>query len=724
MRKILFLLLILLVTLPQESAWAQPAKKAVLVLVDYVTLQELKEAPMPTLHRMIREGGLSLINTNTAGSRVRENSCVTIGAGRVALGSSKAGLAFGAWENYQDEAAGEIYRRRTGQVPDPDSMVNLDIAEILRSNEEKSNTGYPGLLGERLHRAGLKTAVIGTADSGERYDRHGAAIAMDRSGRVDFAYTGEQLLRADGENLLLLSANYDQMGVALEDALKKADFIVVETGDTTRLVQQKDLALDRVFLESKQQTLGEIDRFLAGLIPTVEKYQTLVMVAAPTPSREAIEERNLVTPLIYWKKDGEAGFLTSGTTRREGIVANTDIAPTVLDFFGLPVPEDMSGRPVRVVPAQNTLASLLTLNDQLAFVNKARSPLVKGYVLGQIIVVLVTVLSLFYPGKISRYMQPVLLALASIPLIFLILGAFPGPSLSRYIFTGLVFTVAVTALCLSTVLYHDLAPFLTVSLLTAGTLLVDLGLGAPLMQKSVLGYDPMGGARYYGIGNEYMGVWIGAAIMATASLLQITRHQKIFLWAATGVFFLIIFMMASPRIGSEAGGSLAAVVGFGYTIYSMLPVKISRKQLALAAAGMLIFLVSFALWDAHQAVGVQSHFGRTINLVRTNGMSEAYNIIVRKVALNLKLIRWTIWSQVFLVTLLATALLFYRPVGLMKKVSEKYPFLTKGFWGVVIGSLLALILNDSGIVAAATMSIFAAAPLIFVLIKEQGTRTP
>jgi len=37
----------------------------------------------------------------------------------------------------------------------------------------------------------------------------------------------------------------------------------------------------------------------------------------------------------------------------------------------------------------------------------------------------------------------------------------------------------------------------------------DIVLGNALMQVSILGYDPIVGARFYGIGNEYMGLLAG-----------------------------------------------------------------------------------------------------------------------------------------------------------------------------------------------------------------------
>ena len=62
--------------------------------------------------------------------------------------------------------------------------------------------------------------------------------------------------------------------------------------------------------------------------------------------------------------------------------------------------------------------------------------------------------------------------------------------------------------------------FLFVSFTTLLALNVDLLTGATMIKSSVLGYDPMAGARYYGVGNEYMGVMIGCSILAQCGRLS------------------------------------------------------------------------------------------------------------------------------------------------------------------------------------------------------------
>ena len=53
---------------------------------------------------------------------------------------------------------------------------------------------------------------------------------------------------------------------------------------------------------------------------------------------------------------------------------------------------------------------------------------------------------------------------------------------------------------------------------TAALIVLDIATGGSMIRNSVLGYDPIIGARYYGIGNEYMGVVTGSIIIAVCSL--------------------------------------------------------------------------------------------------------------------------------------------------------------------------------------------------------------
>ncbi len=84
--------------------------------------------------------------------------------------------------------------------------------------------------------------------------------------------------------------------------------------------------------------------------------------------------------------------------------------------------------------------------------------------------------------------------------------------------------------------------------------------------------------------------------------------------------------------------------------------------------------------------------------------------------MNFKLIRYTIWTKVFLVSLGGLVLLFYRPLGRMQSFKAKFPFLYTAFVGITVASIAALVFNDSGIVAAATTMVFGALPLLYLFL--------
>ena len=118
---------------------------------------------------------------------------------------------------------------------------------------------------------------------------------------------------------------------------------------------------------------------------------------------------------------------------------------------------------------------------------------------------------------------------------------------------------------------------------------------------------------------------------------------------------------------------------------------------------------------------MRSHFGQFALAVQTSGLTAVKEVVVRKLAMNYKLIKYTIWTRVLLCSLLALGILFYRPVGIFRRLLTKNPAIAAGLAGGVLGAFTALIFNDSGIVAAATAIIFPAATLFYLVLREQIT---
>ena len=128
------------------------------------------------------------------------------------------------------------------------------------------------------------------------------------------------------------------------------------------------------------------------------------------------------------------------------------------------------------------------------------------------------------------------------------------------------------------------------------------------------------------------------------------------------------------------------------------------------------------MFDSSRAIDSQSHMGQTVSLIRKNGMFELFHIARRKIDMNIRLFRYTIWTRVFLLSLLTMVLLLFRPVGLLRETAEKYPFFVRGIASGVAGCIIALLTNDSGIVAAGTSMIYLVPPLLMIVINRLNQR--
>jgi len=114
----------------------------------------------------------------------------------------------------------------------------------------------------------------------------------------------------------------------------------------------------------------------------------------------------------------------------------------------------------------------------------------------------------------------------------------------------------------------------------------------------------------------------------------------------------------------------------------------------------------------------RSHLANALNRIYDEGMSAAYSIIIRKISMNLKLFGATIWSKVLVTTIMFLTVLFYRPFGIAKRVLNKYTNLAKGLLGILIACMVGFLVNDSGVVAAATCIIFLGMTLMYLIVNE------
>jgi hypothetical protein len=238
-----------------------------------------------------------------------------------------------------------------------------------------------------------------------------------------------------------------------------------------------------------------------------------------------------------------------------------------------------------------------------------------------------------------------------------------------------------------------------------------------MIKSSVLGYDPMAGARYYGVGNEYMGIIIGCSILVCSVVYQMWP-KKLVLWGI-GIFLAVqALLISAPGLGANTDGVLTAPAAFLVTLMLMSDIRVSLRNVVIMVSLVGVAVLGLAAFDLNRPPELQSHIGRAANQVLAGGWREALTIITRKASMNFKLMRYTVWSKVFLAMLAALVILIYRPVGAMSRIKSDYPRLFQGFSGILVGAVVGLIVNDSGIVAAATTSIYMIAPVLLLILSQ------
>lgn len=722
---VFFLSLLPSFTLAQKNP-QQAKPKAILVTMDGVSLEDLATADMPYLSSLIRRGSLGLMNSasevrsSRVSSKMSASGYLTIGTGVRADAGNYGGLAFTTTETWEGSPAGLTFSQRTGFSPPPQGVVHLAIADIITRCEKRERGAVPGVLGEALKEEGLTVAALGNADTDESH-REVALIAMNEKGKIPRGDVSLRTVEPDPAYPYGRKTNYSLLLKESRRLLTQSDFLAVELGDFFRLNQASTFLTEEARAKHKQAGLMKADRFLEELFSGLDQNKTLLIIATPSPSAEAIEAEDNLTPLLVVGPTFEPGLLTSETTRQKGLVANFDLAPTVLKFLGASVPYGMAGRSLHSQAHSDPVGYLLSFHQRAVVTHQLRGPTLTTFVSLIVLTLIAGAILLIFGLKNRKPLkatQNVLLYLLCLPLAFLL------TSLVKYdsFVTPIALSVAigfVVAIGAGLGGKKYLSPIIWVSLATCGAIVLDTLTGAHLMARSILGYSPILGARFYGIGNEYMGVLLGASIILTGLWLDRLGASPWQLRAAGVLFLGLVILIALPSLGANVGGTIAAVGGCGVAYLVFSGKRIGGWQIA-AIVGIVLLALLTILGVDFLSAG-QSHVGRAAGLVKEGGAAEALKIIQRKLALNIRLIRYTVWTRLLLTVLIIFPLLLLRPVGMLTRIKKKHPHLMGSLWGIAIAAILAFVFNDSGVVAAATTMLFAIGALLFIIIEEQLT---
>lgn len=688
-RRLIIVCTTLLLLLPLTTL-AESKQHFLLILVPDFSFHEI-EAVMEYDRNNFKSSALAAMNIRPDGNFSYLNSAVSLSSGRKGVGVLNWN-SFERGESFADERVETLIERWTGSSP-KEGLIHPLFHKLKEKNEQTTYKAHVGLLGEELKRNGVFRYVIGHSDKGDEKIRYGSLFTIDENG--ESLGDIQSFMQKNDVAPYGYEMNDEKIFTKLNEIAESNErsFVVIEWGDLARLYAQKEFMTDEQFQVQYERTLKKLVEFVDNV---VDNKRHAIMLLSPMVNRKAYQEKRQLAPLLYWDPNSKANRseLYSKTTRQHRIVSNLDIAPTILNYFHINKPKEMTGSPLQWQSTNNE-DRVNTLLQELELIFKIYST--RGVVLSSYISLLVLLLigsTIFLWKKRLGILwitvgKVIILSGMTSPLWFLLLSH----SLKYVGASGYILILSALSL-LSGMLFEKFEkhPLVVINVLLFMIISVDLILGSPLMQRSYLGYDPVIGARFYGIGNEYAGVYITSALFIMLPLFQYRWKGYI---AIFSIFALLLIFLALPMLGTNAGATLSAAIALIFLIY-ILFLKERSKWIKFCIFFVLGAMSLYFLYVV-QKFGTTSHIGHAMIRLLEGDFVYISDLIKRKLAMNWKVFKYSNWTQLFVTTYILIGILLWHYKDKFSSEGQKLILQTG-----IIASVALLLLNDSGVVAAAT----------------------
>jgi hypothetical protein len=329
--------------------------------------------------------------------------------------------------------------------------------------------------------------------------------------------------------------------------------------------------------------------------------------------------------------------LSSRTTKQRGLISSIDIAPTILHHLGLPIPAEMRGEPIETDGMLDSPA-LRSLMARLHVVGGRRLKALGVLLCAWAALLLgAALLDGLRGAPVGRRrgsaatagtwaMRVGALAVLWAPAAVLVTAAVQPGAAVEY--------AAIALLCLGLGALSDaLLPWprapLAPAVVCVLALSIDALAGAQLLVRSLLGPNPILGARFYGFGNELKSGLAVLVLGAVAAALYPAVRSRRAALAMAGAGAALAAIVGAARIGAGVGGTILVAVGFAVAAILLWPGGFSRRRALIAVCAPVLALVVLALIDLATAHG-SGHYTGSILHARSAG--EVRDVIERRYA--------------------------------------------------------------------------------------------
>ncbi|MBA9004492.1 hypothetical protein [Thermomonospora cellulosilytica] len=573
--------------------------------------------------------------------------------------------------------------------------VVTGFAQARHSNAESHFRAPVGLLGDTVRRSGGCTTAVGP----------GAALALaDSRGKVDvYAPSADRMPAGTPGRCAVTVVDVDDLLRAGRDADARA-----------AAARRADAALGRVLAQTPPGTTVLVSGISDGPAAAGPHLRVAIAAGPGVPA---------------------GGYLISDSTRRRGIVITPDVTATMLRAAGLAAPAELIGTPVRGEgrrPEGTAGVTALARHDVAAQTYKSVLPrFFLGLVISQVAFYVLAMLLLrrAHDGggrrRVLAVTRVVALACAAVPVSTYLVNLLPwwqgGPPRLTLLGGIAAFDALIVALALAGPWRRSLlGPGTVVAAVTAATVGLDLLTGTELQLYSLMGYSPLVGGRYYGLGNIAFSVFATSVLLTGAGLAQWLVDQgaergdgeRARRWAVTAVVTLGLLAMALdglPLWGADFGGVIAIVPGLAVAAMMVAGRRISVLRLGAFCGVGGVLVLAIAYLDHRR--GSSTHLGRFFGELLAG---EAVPTVERKFNAMMGTMLNPTLTPIAVAALVLLFMMLRRPGRMrapaLEQVYAHAPLLRAGLMGALATAVVGTLVNDSGM-AVLALALVVAVPL-------------
>ncbi|MFP5257342.1 MAG: hypothetical protein ACLGI8_16015 [Acidimicrobiia bacterium] len=717
------------------AAGEAPARRVLVISLPGLTWADVEAHDLPNLEAFF--AGAALADLAPRGVSPRSgpgDAYLTISAGsRATTERATDGQVLALDETSSGSAAGEIFSRRTGLVPDGD-YVALAWPALERANDRQPYDAVLGLLADTLSEVGIASSAIGNADGtdsiGASFERQVGLSVADPDGIVADGALGRDLLASDPSRPFGLRLDHDRVVDELAarwEGGPNRQVVVVEASDLARTIRYRSSVDGGRYNVLWSDALADADQLVGRILDQVDTTTDAVLVVAPynLPGDRDLTAVGLAGPGV------EPGYLRSASTQRAGFLTLVDVAPTILAELDVARPVEMEGRPAEVTASDATLEDkvdhLVALNAASRFRERLLVPTTTAAVLA--LAVLLALAVVLRVGGRDRSWRPglrfgALAVLSLLPWSYLARG-FPLEDLGAGFYWTFVLAGALITAALATGIgrrtARPLVPLVLVLSLVALVLVGDVTTGSRLSLSAAFGYSPTGNSRLYGISNYSYGQLSAAACLLAALLAQ-ARPTPRGRGAALGLLVATLVVLGVPKWGSDVGGVLAftpAILVFAAVLWRW---RIRVRTVAVAAAATVAAITAFGFLDLARPAEERAHLGRLFERVGEEGLGPLLSIMERKLLANLRVSTSSLWVVAIPLALAFWLYLTRGPGRPVRRLWSEHPTLSAGLAAATVAAALGSLVNDSGAIVGGVASLVLAASLLVLLLADPPGR--